>query len=197
MVIGNADLVEPQLRITVPEYLGTLLRNLHFPLALQVAPVFGAEKFETSGPRPSPVGGAQRSRTLSAACASLGPKALNPAGAGRQISCVAHTAGTTASRLRARNERPARMRATPFLGAAPSAALVTVGVCEFPAAPSLESSAAGLQPQCYRPAPASRGPRLPRGGWRAAESRGRSCGRQSPSQLRLGAGARIKMAKWG
>lgn len=60
-----------------------------------------------------------------------------------------------------------------FPHAAPSAALVTVSVCEFPAAPSSrETSAAGLRQRFDTRAPSSRGPRLPRGRWRAAEPGG-------------------------
>ncbi|CAI9162531.1 unnamed protein product [Rangifer tarandus platyrhynchus] len=93
-----------------PEYLGVWFRSLHFPAALQVAPAFGAQNFETSGAPPRR-GGARPSAALSA-CANPDRKHATRRPRTAKSRVRSRTAGTR-RRLLARSlaQRSARMRA--------------------------------------------------------------------------------------
>ena len=185
------------------EYLGVWLRSLHFPQALQVAPASGAQKFERRGAPPLPErGGARPSAALSSACANpdLRHATRRPRTAKSRVR--SRTAGTK-RRLLARSLSAAACahacaRAAPFL--TPRLPLPWLPLVF---ANSLQHLLRG------RPAPPDSGSssirarlrHVGRGSLAVAgeplSREERSCGLPLTLPPRPGAGARMKMAKWG
>lgn len=179
------------------------LRSLHFPQALQVAPASGAQKFERSGAPPLPErGGARPSAALSSACANpdLRHATRRPRKAKSRVR--SRTAGTK-RRLLARSLSAAACahacaRAAPFL--TPRLPLPWLPLVF---ANSLQHLLRG------RPAPPDSGSssirarlrHVGRGSLAVAgeplSREERSCGLPLTLPPRPGAGARMKMAKWG
>ena len=179
------------------------LRSLHFPPALQVAPAFGAPNFETSGAPPLPEwGGARPGAALSSACANPDRKHATRRPRKAKSRVRSRTAGTR-RRLRARSLGAAVCahacaRAAPFL--TPRLPLPWLPLVF---ANSLQHLLRG------RPAPRDSGSgsirarlrHVGRGSLAVAgqplSREERSCGLPLTLPPRPGAGARMKMAKWG
>lgn len=185
------------------EQVGVWLQSLHFPQALQVAPAFGAQEFETSGAPPLPEkGGARHSAALSSACANPDRRHATRRPRTAKSRVRSRTAGTKrpllARSLGAAACAHACARAAPFL--TPRLRLPWLPLVF---ANSLQHLLRG------RPAPLDSGSgsirarlrHVGRGSLAVAgellSREERSCGLPLTLPPRPGAGARMKMAKWG